>query len=98
MKRHKAIATVDRALTMASDHVSGSRDPSLPNYMDSQVERFLETLKQMKASLESPDADWVSQKYMCMAIADGWPFESELGKLICEAEEEYHSLRASPQS
>ena len=98
MNRDKTIEAVDRALTMASDHVSGTRDPSLPNYMDSQVERFSETLKQMKYSLERPDADWVSQKYMCMAIADGWPFESELGKLICEAEDKYHSLRASLQS
>ena len=95
MNKGKVIDTVDRALTMATDHVSGNRDPTLPDCMDSQVHRFLETLKEMKSSLETPDAAWVSQKYMGMAIADGWPFESELGKLICEAEDAYHSLKAS---
>lgn len=94
MKKDRVVEAVDRAARMASDHISGNRDVTLPDYMDPQVERFLETLKEMKASLENPDANWVSQKYMGMAIADGWPIESELGKLICEAEDGYHSLNA----
>jgi len=97
MKKDKAIEAVDRALTMASDHLSGRRDPTLPDYLDPQVQRFLETLKEMKASLEGPDGNWVSERYMCRAITDGWPFESQLSELVCEAECRYFSLKASMQ-
>lgn len=92
MNRDRVIAAVDRALNRATEHLAGNRDESLPDYMDSQVRRFQETLQEMKASLESPHEKRVSQKYMGMAIADGWPFESELGKLVCEAEDLYHSM------
>ena len=93
MKKDKVIEAVDRALKKASDHIAGNRDVTLPEYMDPQVERFADTLKEMKESLESPNGNWVSERYMGIAIADGWPFESELGRLICEAEDGYHSLK-----
>ena len=63
---------------------------TLPEYTDSQVMRFLETLHEMKCSLNDSVNTTRPKKYMAAAIADGWPFESELGKLICEAEVAYH--------
>lgn len=94
MKRDKVFATIEKALSRAEEHLGGSRDPSIPDYMDPQVRRFHETLREMKTSLECPHEERVSQKYMAFAIADGWPFDSELGKLVCEAEELYHSMNA----
>ena len=94
MKKDRVIEAVDRALRMASEHLAGNRDASLPDYVDSQVARFAETLKEMKASLDNPHGNWVSEEYMAYGVVDGWPTESQLGRLICEAAHAYHSLKA----
>ena len=91
MNHQKTIARIDKAIERAAEHVGGQREACLPTYLDSQVERFLETLRLMKASLQSSTESNEPTQYMSRAIADGWPFESELGKLICEAEEAFHS-------
>ena len=91
--KHKVINAVYLAIRRASLHLTGNRDQSLPAFLDPQVERFLEILRKMKNSLENQDCERVFQKQMGFAIADGWPFESELGRLICEAEVLYHSLK-----
>ena len=93
MDKKQVLESVERAISRVEGHLGGSRDPSLPNYMDSQVRNFQETLWKMKASLELPEENRVSGRYMAFAIADGWPFVSELGKLICEAEQLYHSMK-----
>ena len=95
MKKDKVLEAVDRALKMALDHLAGNRDVTLSDYTDSQVERFAETLEEMKASLVNPNGNWVSEEYMAYGVVDGWPAESELGKLICKAANAYHSLKAS---
>jgi hypothetical protein len=50
----------------------------------------------MEASLNSQPFKAQPSKVMTTAIADGWPFESELGKLICVAESAYGSLESNP--
>ena len=82
---------IDNALEFALAHTAGQRDATLPDYVDAQVHRFISTLRMMKSSLADPTSCEVPSRYMAMAIADGWPFESRLGKLICEAEEYYHA-------
>lgn len=90
MNRQTAIDRVDKAIERAKRHVAGDRDTSLADYLDPQVERFLQTLLQMRAAMDDPSAD-APTKYMGMAIADGWPYESELGRLVCEAEDAFHA-------
>lgn len=82
---------IDRAIKRATEHVGGQREACLPPYLDPQVERFLETLRLMKAILQSSTEASEPSQYMSRAIADGWPFESEMGRLICEAETAFHS-------
>jgi|688.fasta_scaffold2612717_2 hypothetical protein len=96
MKKEKAKALINQALNRAIDHLAGARDKSLPTYLDSQVARFLDKLKEMEASLNSQPFKAQPSKVMTTAIADGWPFESELGKLICVAESAYGSLESNP--
>ena len=95
MNRQDILKKIDEASNLAGRHVGGQRESGLPAYLDPQVERFLKTLLQMKARLENPtEATKVPDKYMGHAIADGWPFDSELGRLICEAENAFHSRAA----
>lgn len=91
MKRQRVIEQIDRAIERAERHVNGDREECLPTYMDPQVERFLGTLRQMKEAIQTPASFDTPEKYMGFAIADGWPYQSELGKLVCEAEEVFHS-------
>lgn len=91
MNRETAVNRIEKAIERAERHVAGNRDTSLPEYMNPQVERFLQTLLQMRSALADPVNAEVPKKYMGMAVADGWPYESELGKLVCEAEEAFHA-------
>ena len=93
MKRGEVLSVVKNALKMATNHLAGDRDKSVPRYLDPQVERFREVLLEMHNSLESAEAKPVLPKHMGISIADGWSFDSELGKLICEAERLYHSAK-----
>ncbi len=91
MNRETAVDRVENAIERAERHVAGDRDTSLPDYMNPQVKRFLQTLLQMRSALADPLNAEIPNRYMGMAVADGWPYESELGKLVCEAEEAFHA-------
>ncbi len=95
MKKDKVIDAIDRALKMALEHLAGNRDVTLPDYTDAQVERFVEMLREMKASLEKLNGNWVSEEYLTYGVVDGWPAESELGRLICKAAQAYRSFKAN---
>lgn len=91
MNRQTATEKIEKAIDRVTKHIDGHREVCLPTYLEPQIERFLETLRQMKASMQNPTELCAIDKYMGHAIADGWPYESVLGKLICEAEDAYHS-------
>lgn len=91
MNTETILNRIDKAVHRAERHLAGDRDGAVPNYMDPQVERFLQTLHQMRNTLTNPSASEAPRKYMGMAVADGWSYESELGKLVCEAEDAFHS-------
>jgi hypothetical protein len=91
MQNEKALNAVIRAIESANDHLGGRRDNSLSSNLDSQIRRFAATLREMKALLESDNPKDKLDKYMARAIADSWPFDSNLGKLICKAEQLFHS-------
>ena len=95
MNLQRVTDSIDRAIERAERHVNGEREQCLPNYMDPQVERFLGTLRQLKEAAQNPANSDPPNKYMGMAIVDGWPYESELGKLVCEAEGAFHSYVAN---
>jgi hypothetical protein len=92
MKREKVKALVNQAINQATQHLAGARDASLPAFLDAQVVRFLDHLREMQTYLESSANKPPPSKAMAFAIADGWPIESELGKMICAAERAYDSL------
>lgn len=91
MNRETAFDRINKAIVRAERHAAGDRDACLPDYMNPQVERFLNTLRQMLAAIANPANAKVPSKYMGMAVADGWPYESELGRLVCEAEVAFYS-------
>ncbi len=93
MATDRVLAAVDRALGRATEHLAGNCDPRIPDHLDSQVQTMQQTLREMKFSLEDADGKHVQEKGMAHAIADGWPYDSELGQLICEAERLYHSVK-----
>ena len=91
MNRETAVDRINKAIARAERHVAGDRDACLPDYMNPQVERFLDTLRQMRSAIDNPANAKVPSKYIGMTVADGWPYESELGKLVCEAEFAFHA-------
>jgi hypothetical protein len=93
MKKEKAKALINQAIDRAIQHLAGTRDKCLPDNLDAQVTRFLDYLREMHASLESPAIKLQPRTAMTYAIADGWPFGSELAKMICAAESAYESLK-----
>ena len=76
---------------MADNHLGGDRDPSLEQYLDDQIRRFRDNLEEMYNDIE---AGTVLKRPATMghAIVDGWPYESELGRLIVSAEDKYNQL------
>jgi hypothetical protein len=93
VSKDKAMGFVRRALQLATDHLSGNRDESVPEEFDSQIGRFAKILREMLASLEEPGSDYVSIGYRTMfrSILDSWPHNTELGVAIRDAEEAYFS-------
>ena len=94
MKNGRTIDVIDRALRMAHNHSLGNRDETLPSHLDSQITRFLQTLKEMKKSIQEDDDYIAFRPHMCRAVSDSWPYESRLGQLICEAEHAFLSYRS----
>jgi hypothetical protein len=76
---------VRAAIERAEQHFTGSRDDSISFELDSQVRLFHRLLTEMENELHSGTAA-MRNDGMAHAIADCWPFESELGQLIIEAE------------
>jgi hypothetical protein len=89
MGKSSAQNLIEAALARAIEHLAGNRDRGLPEYLDTHVTRFANTLTQMRDSLQREDAERVTDRYMCHVVADAWPFDSELGKMVCDAEAAY---------
>ena len=88
MSAHSAIDAVRAARERAERHTMGDRDTSLSTRFDNQVSRFLDELRRMEAALEGRDHDPINLG-MSRAVADSWPYDSELGELIARAEVQY---------
>ena len=56
-----------------------------------QLAAFRDNLKTMKHQIESGNVPPRDERLMGMGriIADSWPYDNELGKLILEAEQQY---------
>lgn len=84
MKR-RALAAVTTAIQEIDAHLSDRRDPALGLEFDGQIRRFRERLALFEQAIQadqSPEADGA----MTWAIADGWPLESSLARMISHAE------------
>ena len=93
MEKDKVVTILDRAIDSAAAHLEGTtRDATLGEEFDGQIERFLVVLREMRSSLHHDDPN-VPRIGMCHAIVDGWPLHSELGTSVCEAERAYWRYR-----
>lgn len=85
---NKALQAVITARERAESHISGNRDTVLTLEFDEQIKRFIDNLLKMEDSLKNNDTEQVTIG-MSRVIADQWPFNSEIGNLICKAEEQF---------